>query len=69
IAAGFSAPVRYDGVQAVMRPFREVIAGALQITRPGADGSFFPAQNAALHRNLLDAYGPQDIRHLEVQPE
>lgn len=58
IDAGFPAPVTYDGARAVMRPFREVIAGALQITRPGEDGSFFPPQNAGLHHNLLAAYGP-----------
>ena len=48
----------YDGAQAALRAFREVIAGALQITRPREDGSFFPPQNAVLHRNLLAAYGP-----------
>lgn len=58
IAAGFPQPVTYEGARAVMRPFREVIAAALQITRANADGSFFPAQNAVLHRNLLAAYGP-----------
>ncbi len=59
IAAGFPAPVTYDGTRAVMRPFREVIAGALQITRPREDGSFFPPENAGLHRNLLAAYGSE----------
>lgn len=57
IAAGFPAPVTYDGPRIAMRPFREVIAGALQITRPREDGSFFPPENAVLHRNLLAAYG------------
>ena len=57
IDAGFPAPVTYDGARAVMRPFRDVITGALQITRPGEDGSFFPPENAGLHRNLLAAYG------------
>lgn len=65
IAAGFPVPVVYDGAKAVLRPFREIIASALQITRPGSDGSFFPAQNAVLHRNLLDAYGPQDVSSAE----
>ena len=60
IAAGFPTPVVYRGARAVLRPFRDVIAGALQITRPREDGSFFPAQNAALHRNLLAAYGFDD---------
>lgn len=58
IDAGFPSPVTYDGARATLRPFREVIAGALHITRSRADGSFFPPQNAALHRNLLAAYGP-----------
>lgn len=57
IDAGFPAPVTYDGARAAMRPFRDVIAGALQITRPRDDGSYFPPQNAGLHRNLLAAYG------------
>ena len=61
IAAGFPQPVTYEGSRAVMRPFREVIAAALQITRPGGDGSFFPAENAVLHRNLLAAYGPVTV--------
>lgn len=61
IAAGFPQPVIYDGKCAVMRPFREVVAAELQITRPGADGSFFPAENAVLHRNLLAAYGPATV--------
>lgn len=56
-AAGFPAPVRYDGPHAVLRPIREVIAAALQITRPGPDGRFFPDENARLHHNLLAAYG------------
>lgn len=58
IDAGFPSPVTYEGAQATLRPFREVIVGALQITRPRDDGSFFPPQNAGLHRNLLAAYGP-----------
>lgn len=58
IDAGFPAPVTYDGARAALRPFREVIAGTLQITRPREDGSYFPPQNAVLHRNLLAAYGP-----------
>jgi len=57
IAAGFPQPVTYEGSRVVMRPFREVIAAALQITRANADGGFFPAENAVLHRNLLAAYG------------
>ncbi|WP_240345041.1 hypothetical protein [Novosphingobium sp. THN1] len=61
IAAGFPQPVTYEGSRAVMRPFREVIAAALQITRANADGSFFPAKNAVLHRNLLAAYGPATV--------
>ena len=61
IAAGFSQPVTYEGPLAVLRPFREVIAAALQITRASADGSFFPAENAVLHRNLLAAYGPATV--------
>ena len=61
IAAGFPQPVTYEGSRAVMRPIREVVAAALQITRPGADGSFFPAENAVLHRNLLAAYGPATV--------
>jgi hypothetical protein len=61
VAAGFPAPVTYEGSHAVMRSFREVIAAALQITRPNADGSFFPAENAVLHRNLLAAYGPATV--------
>jgi len=60
-AAGFPQPVTYEGSRAVMRPFREVIAAALQITRANADGSFFPAENAVLHRNLLAAYGPATV--------
>lgn len=59
IAAGFPAPVRYEGQRAVLRPFRDVIAAALQITRPRADGSYYPEQNAVLHRNLLAAYGAE----------
>lgn len=58
IAAGFPQPVTYEGARAVMRPFRDVVAAALQITRANADGRFFPADNAVLHRNLLAAYGP-----------
>ena len=42
-----------------LRPVSEVIAGALQITRPHEDGSFFPPENAVLHRNLLAAYGSE----------
>ena len=58
IDAGFPSPVTYEGAQATLRPFLEVIAAALQITRPREDGSFFPPLNAVLHRNLLAAYGP-----------
>lgn len=61
IAAGFPQPVTYEGSRAVMRPIRDVIAAALQITRPSADGSFFRAANAVLHRNLLAAYGPVTV--------
>ena len=62
IAAGFPQPVTYEGSRAVMRPFRDVVAAALQITRANADGSlFFPAANAVLHRNLLAAYGPATV--------
>ena len=61
IAAGFPQPVTYEGSRAVMRPFRDVVAAALQITRANADGSFFPAENAVLHRNLLAAYGPATV--------
>ena len=61
IAAGFPQPVTYEGSRAVMRPFRDVVAAALQNTRASADGSFFPAQNAVLHRNLLAAYGPATL--------
>lgn len=61
IAAGFPQPVTYEGSRAVMRLFREVIAAALQITRANADGSFFPAENAVLHRNLLAAYGSSTV--------
>lgn len=49
------------GGASAMRPFREAIGAALQITQPGADGTFFPAENAALHRNLLAAYGPATV--------
>ena len=61
IAAGFPQPVTYEGSRAVMRPFRDVVVAALQITRANADGSFFPAENAGLHRNLLAAYGPATV--------
>ena len=61
IAVGFPQPVTYEGSRAVMRSFRDVVAAALQITRPGADGSFFPVENAVLHRNLLAAYGPARV--------
>ena len=61
IAAGFPQPVTYEGSRAVMRPFRDVVAAALQNTRASADGSFFPAENAVLHRNLLAAYGPASV--------
>jgi len=61
IAAGFPQPVTYEGSRAVTRPFRDVVAAALQITRANADGSFFPAANAVLHRNLLAAYGPATV--------
>ena len=61
IAAGFPQPVTYEGSRAVTRPFRDVVAAALQITRANADGSFFPAANAVLHRNLLATYGPATV--------
>lgn len=58
IAAGFPAPVTYDGARPLtIRPILDVIAGALQITRPNPDGSFFPPENVDLHRNLTAAYG------------
>ena len=61
IAAGFPQPVTYEGSRAVTRPFRDVVAAALQITRANADGSFSPPENAVLHRNLLAAYGPATV--------
>jgi len=59
VSAGFPPPVTYAGsALPCVRPFAEVIAAALQITRPGDDGSFFPPANAVLHRNLEATYGP-----------
>ena len=43
------------------KPFVDVVAAALQTPRASADGSFFPAQNAVLHRTLLAAYGPATL--------
>ena len=57
IGAGFPAPVTYEGSSPTcVRPFLDVIAGALRITRPREDGSFFPPANVVLHRNLDAAY-------------
>jgi hypothetical protein len=59
ISAGFPPPVTYAGSSfPCVRPFADVIAAALQITRPREDGRFFPPENAVLHRNLEAAYGP-----------
>lgn len=59
ISAGFPPPVTYAGsALPCLRPFADVIAAVLQITRPHADGSFFPPANALLHRNVEATYGP-----------
>ena len=59
VSAGFPPPVTYAGSSLLcVRPFPDVIAGALRISRPREDGSFFPPANAVLHRNLEATYGP-----------
>jgi len=59
ISAGFPPPVTYAGSSLLcVRPFPDVIAGALRISRPREDGSFFPPANAVLHRNLEATYFP-----------
>lgn len=71
ISAGLPPPVRYEGARVIeQRPLLDVVTGALRITRPAADGSFFPPENALLHRNLLAAYGDRltDAGLLDLGP-
>ena len=58
VEAGFTSPVTYDSASraTALRPISEVIIGALQTTRPSADGTFPVADFEKLHRNLAAAY-------------
>lgn len=59
ISAGFTAPILYDRRAVPVgerRTAQDVIASAMLITRPGPGGTFFPAGNEVLHRNLLEAF-------------
>lgn len=57
LSAGFAPPIRYGpGGSADLggRTFEDIVAGAMMTTRPKPDGSFCPAENETLHRNLRE---------------
>jgi hypothetical protein len=57
ISAGFRAPVDYSNPKApVGMTFDACILSALEITRPRANGSFYPPENEHIHNRLRAAY-------------
>lgn len=58
LEAGITPPVSYEGTLATIahRDRAELIIGALQTTRPDADGSFPLAGFVVLHRHLSEAF-------------
>jgi hypothetical protein len=59
LCAGFAPPIRYEpgGIADVGgRTFDQILAGAMMMTRPRPDGSFFPPDNETLHRNLCGGF-------------
>ena len=63
LEAGITPPVSYEGTLATIshRDRAELIIGALQTTRPDADGSFPLADFAVLHRHLSEAFPAEAV--------
>lgn len=57
IDAGFTPPIEASQRRALPTcTATQCIASAISITRPGADGTFYPLTNAVIHRALTAAY-------------